>query len=115
MDPMRRWCWLRAKSKLPSPMFHYIDGGADDEWSKRRNTTAFDDYSLMPNQLRDVSGIDLRSLGNKPQDWALAALAALAKTNRIISMDMLRAALTTRFRNDVLASAVQLVEKVYKN
>lgn len=24
---------LRAKSKLPAPMFHYIDGGSDDEWT----------------------------------------------------------------------------------
>ena len=42
---------LRARSKLPSPMFHYIDGGADDEWTLRRNTEAFDDYQLMPNYL----------------------------------------------------------------
>ena len=23
----------RAQRKLPAPMFHYIDGGADDEWT----------------------------------------------------------------------------------
>lgn len=40
-------------------MFHYIDGGADDEWTLRRNTAAFDDYQLLPTQLRDVSAIDL--------------------------------------------------------
>lgn len=40
-------------------MFHYIDGGADDEWTLTRNTTAFDDYELLPNQLRDVGKIDL--------------------------------------------------------
>jgi pyruvate/2-oxoacid:ferredoxin oxidoreductase beta subunit/Pyruvate/2-oxoacid:ferredoxin oxidoreductase gamma subunit len=68
----------------------------------------------LPPTRAAVSGIDLRSLGIKPQDWALAALAALAKTNRIISRNMLRAALTTRFQNDVLASASQLVEKVYR-
>lgn len=49
----------RAKRKLPAPMFHYIDGGADDEWSMRRNTEAFDDYELLPNYLRDVDTIDL--------------------------------------------------------
>ena len=69
----------------------------------------------LPPTRAEISGIDLRSLGVKPQDWALAALAALAKTDRIISMDMLRAALTTRFRDEVLASTLQLVEKVYKN
>ncbi len=48
-----------AKSKLPSPLFHYIDGGADDECSLRRNTNAFDDYDLVPNGLADVANIDL--------------------------------------------------------
>lgn len=51
----------RAKSKLPAPMFHYIDGGADDEWSMRRNTEAFDDYELLPNYLRNVDNIDLKT------------------------------------------------------
>jgi L-lactate dehydrogenase (cytochrome) len=56
-----------AKQRLPAPMFHYIDGGSDDEWSLRRNTTAFDDYELWPNYLRDVSAIDLSTtlLGQK--------------------------------------------------
>ena len=27
-----------AKKKLPSPIFHYIDGGSDDESTLRRNT-----------------------------------------------------------------------------
>ncbi len=49
----------KAKRRLPAPMFHYIDGGADDEWTLRRNTDAFDDYQLMPNYLRDVQSIDL--------------------------------------------------------
>lgn len=49
----------RAKRRLPAPMFHYIDGGADDEWSLRRNISAFEDYELLPMQLRDVSNIDL--------------------------------------------------------
>jgi hypothetical protein len=68
----------------------------------------------LPPTRAEVRGIDLRSLGIKPQDWALAALAALAKTNRIISMDMLRAALNTRFQDNVVVAALQLVEKVYQ-
>ena len=47
-----------ARRKLPSPMFHYIDGGADDEWTLRRNTAAFDDYTLLPRYLVDVSAVD---------------------------------------------------------
>ncbi len=56
-----------AKQRLPAPMFHYIDGGSDDEWSLRRNTTAFDDYELLPHYLRDISTIDLGTtlLGQK--------------------------------------------------
>ena len=56
-----------AKSRLPAPMFHYIDGGSDDEWTLRRNTTAFDDYELMPNYLQDISLIDTTTtlLGQK--------------------------------------------------
>lgn len=47
-----------AKARLPSPLFHYIDGGADDEWSLHNNTDAFDQYQITPSQLRDVSDID---------------------------------------------------------
>ncbi|GAB5450815.1 MAG: alpha-hydroxy acid oxidase [Halioglobus sp.] len=50
---------LRAKRRLPAPMFHYIDGGADDEWTLRRNTSAFDDYQLVPNYLRNIEHVDL--------------------------------------------------------
>lgn len=52
---------IRAKQKLPGPMFHYIDGGSDDEWTLQRNTQAFDDYELMPSCLVDVGDIDLKS------------------------------------------------------
>lgn len=48
-----------AKGKLPSPLFNYIDGGADDEWTLRRNTAAFDDYELQPHYLNDVGKVDL--------------------------------------------------------
>ena len=59
-----------AKRKLPAPVFHYIDGGADDEWSLRRNTEAYNDYELLPTHLSDVSSVDLRStLFGRPVDW----------------------------------------------
>ena len=50
---------VRARKKLPAPMFHYIDGGADDEWTLRRNTRAFEQYQLIPRYLHDVSSADL--------------------------------------------------------
>ena len=48
-----------ARSKLPSPIFHYIDGGADDEITLRRNTEAYERCDLVPNVLAGVENIDL--------------------------------------------------------
>ena len=48
-----------AKSRLPSPIFNYIDGAADDEGTKERNTTSFNDCDLVPNVLAGVSEIDM--------------------------------------------------------
>lgn len=48
-----------AKRRLPSPIFNYIDGGADDEVTLRRNTDAFGAVDLVPNVLRGVENIDL--------------------------------------------------------
>ena len=48
-----------AKKKLPSPIFHYIDGGSDDEVTLRRNTEAFNDCDLVPNILASVGTPDL--------------------------------------------------------
>ena len=48
-----------AKKKLPSPIFHYIDGGADDESTLRRNTESFSDCDLVPNILASVGKPDL--------------------------------------------------------
>ncbi|MBD1143530.1 alpha-hydroxy-acid oxidizing protein [Pelagibacterales bacterium SAG-MED33] len=48
-----------AKKKLPAPIFHYIDGGADDEVTLNRNTNAFNDCDLVPNVLASVGEPDL--------------------------------------------------------
>ena len=59
-----------ARRRLPTPVFHYIDGGADDEVSLARNTAAFDDYELLPSQLTDVSNVELGStLFGQPVEW----------------------------------------------
>ncbi len=59
-----------ARRRLPAPVFHYLDGGADDEWTLGRNTDAFNDYELLPTQLSDVSKISLAStLFGEPVDW----------------------------------------------
>jgi L-lactate dehydrogenase (cytochrome) len=47
-----------AKARLPWPVFDYIDGGADDELSKARNTAAFAEADLVPDVLAGVAEID---------------------------------------------------------
>lgn len=48
-----------AQRRLPSPVFHYIDGAGDDEVTKGRNTSSFDDCDLVPNVLAGVESIDM--------------------------------------------------------
>ncbi|HMT41201.1 MAG TPA: alpha-hydroxy acid oxidase [Sphingorhabdus sp.] len=48
-----------AKRRLPSPVFNYIDGAGDDEVTKERNTSSFDDCDLVPNVLAGVENIDM--------------------------------------------------------
>ncbi|MGI9422556.1 MAG: alpha-hydroxy acid oxidase [Hyphomicrobiaceae bacterium] len=48
-----------AKRRLPAPLFHYIDGGADDEVTLRNNTSTFDTCRLVPDALADLSQMDL--------------------------------------------------------
>ena len=56
-----------AKQRLPWPVFDYIDGAADDELTKSRNTAAFDDVDLVPDVLAGVETIDtsLTVMGRK--------------------------------------------------
>ncbi len=48
-----------AKKRLPFPIFDYIDGAADDEVTRRRNTAAYDRCDLVPNVLAGVETIDM--------------------------------------------------------
>ena len=48
-----------AKRRLPGPIFNYIDGGADDEVTYRRNTASFESCDLVPGVLRGVESVDL--------------------------------------------------------
>ena len=49
---------LLAKQRLPWPVFDYIDGAADDELTKARNTDAYARADLVPDVLAGVSEID---------------------------------------------------------
>ncbi len=48
-----------AKKRLPFPIFDYIDGAADDEVTRRRNTEAYEACDLVPNVLAGVEDIDM--------------------------------------------------------
>lgn len=48
-----------AKKRLPSPIFNYIDGAADDEITYRRNTSSFDECDLVPDVLSGITDVDM--------------------------------------------------------
>ncbi len=50
-----------ARLRVPRPMFHYMDGAADDEVTLARNQGDFSRYELLPRYLVDVSAIDTRT------------------------------------------------------
>lgn len=58
-----------ARRRLPSPVFHYLDGAAETEITAHRNTAAFDDEKLIPRCLIDVSSVrtQTRVLGQELQ------------------------------------------------
>ena len=47
-----------AKARLPRMVFDYIDGGAEDEITLRRQVDRYTDYELQWNSLVDISKID---------------------------------------------------------
>ncbi len=66
-----------ARRALPAPVYHYLAGAADDEWSKANNSSAFSRYELMPEYLRDIGAIDTKT---KVLGSALSAPIILSPT-----------------------------------
>src|SRR5258707_451042 len=50
---------VAARSVLPRPVFDFVDGGAEDERSLRRNESAFAALRLLPRPLRGAASRDL--------------------------------------------------------
>ncbi len=50
---------LLAKSRLPAPIYHYIDGAADDEITIKQNTRSYENCDLVPNVLAGVQDVDI--------------------------------------------------------
>lgn len=66
----------------------------------------------VPDSGATVECVDFKALKIRSQDWALAGLALLAKRDRVISMDMLKAALHVRFKAAILETALALVDRI---
>ncbi|MEM6491852.1 MAG: alpha-hydroxy acid oxidase, partial [Pseudomonadota bacterium] len=79
-----------AKRRLPSPIFHYIDGAADDEGTYRRNTEAYEDCDLVPNVLAGVEDIDM-SVTVMGQKLAMPVYCAPTALQRLFHYDGERA------------------------
>lgn len=79
-----------AKSRLPSPIFHYIDGAAEDETSYRRNTEAFQACDLVPNVLAGVQDVDM-SVTTMGQKLAMPVFCAPTALQRLFHHDGERA------------------------
>jgi len=60
----------------------------------------------------EVQHPDFKAQKIKSNDRALSALSVLAKLDKVICLDMLKSALAYRFRDKVLASVLDLVERV---
>ena len=79
-----------AKRRLPAPIFHYIDGAADDEVTYRRNSAAYDTCDLVPDVLAGVADIDL-STTVMGQDLALPIYCSPTALQRLFHYDGERA------------------------
>jgi len=81
---------LLAKQRLPGPIFHYIDGAADDEVTYRRNTQAFEECDLVPQVLAGVENVDM-SVTVMGQKLALPIFCSPTALQRLFHRDGERA------------------------
>jgi L-lactate dehydrogenase (cytochrome) len=75
-----------ARRRLPSPVFDFLEGGSETEWTLRRNTDAFDDVQLIPRYLVDVGVVktSTRILG---QDIEWPVFCAPTGSSRLFHPD----------------------------
>jgi 2-oxoglutarate/2-oxoacid ferredoxin oxidoreductase subunit beta len=66
----------------------------------------------LPEQTGRTVRVDFKKMGIRRQDWALAALAWLARKNIIIGPDMLETGLCERFHGAGLTSVKAMMDKV---
>ena len=106
-----------AKRKLPSPIFHYIDGAADDEITYQRNTSAFNDVDLVPNVLAGVEEVDM-SVEVMGQKLGLPVYCAPTALQRLFHHDGERAVAKAATKFDTMFGVSSLatvtVEEIEK-
>jgi Pyruvate/2-oxoacid:ferredoxin oxidoreductase gamma subunit len=66
----------------------------------------------LPPSRAKIHQADLKAQKIKPADWATAAIAILAKHKRVLTLQMLQAALEIRFKEKALTAAQELVARV---
>jgi hypothetical protein len=66
----------------------------------------------IPPTHAEVHTVDLKAQGLRSPDFALASLAVLAKMEHAITLSMLKAAVTLRFKGAIREGALSVIEKV---
>jgi len=79
-----------ARQRLPGAIFNYIDGGADDGISQRRNAKSFEECDLVPSVLQGVRDVDL-SVTVMGQKLALPFYCSPSALQRLFQHDGERA------------------------
>lgn len=69
----------------------------------------------IPETRAEVMAVDFKELKIQRQDWALAALAVMAKHEKAINAEILQFALQSRLNEKHYLSALQITEKIYYN
>jgi L-lactate dehydrogenase (cytochrome) len=104
-----------ARRRLPGGCFDYIDGGAEDEISLRRNIAAYRRAELVPRVLRDVSDLDT-STGLLGRRLPLPLVIAPTGFTRIASpggeLDVSRAAARAGLPYTLSTLATRSIEEV---
>ena len=79
-----------AKKKLPSPIFHYIDGGSDDEITLRRNTKSFTEEKVKKSDIELIleSGVWAPNHRNT-EPWRFVVIDKSSELKKEISKSMI--------------------------
>jgi L-lactate dehydrogenase (cytochrome) len=104
-----------ARRRLPRGVFDYIDGGAEDELSLRRNVMAFRRAEFRPRVLRDVADVDPSTtlLGHRlPLPLVLAPTGFTRVASPGGELDAARAAARMRLPFTLSTMATRSIEEV---